>query len=68
MSPGSSTESYPAFAHIGLRENPGKTLNQPQPGIGDHQCGFRRNRSTIDQIFCIRQILEENWEYKMSRD
>ncbi|KAJ4430851.1 hypothetical protein ANN_19442 [Periplaneta americana] len=28
MSPGSSTESYPAFAHIGLRENPGKNLNQ----------------------------------------
>ncbi|KAJ4429181.1 hypothetical protein ANN_26184 [Periplaneta americana] len=25
MSPGSSTESYPAFARIGLRENPGKT-------------------------------------------
>ncbi|KAJ4447284.1 hypothetical protein ANN_09288 [Periplaneta americana] len=24
MSPGSSTYSYPAFAHIGLRENPGK--------------------------------------------
>ncbi|KAJ4432336.1 hypothetical protein ANN_20955 [Periplaneta americana] len=28
MSPGSRTESYPAFAHIGLRENPGKNLNQ----------------------------------------
>jgi len=28
--------------------------------IGDHQCGFRRNRSTIDHIFCIRQILEKN--------
>ncbi|KAJ4429783.1 hypothetical protein ANN_21987 [Periplaneta americana] len=28
MSPGSSTESYPVFARIGLRENPGKTLNQ----------------------------------------
>ncbi|KAJ4427414.1 hypothetical protein ANN_25036 [Periplaneta americana] len=28
MSPGSSTENYPAFAHIGLRENPGKNLNQ----------------------------------------
>ncbi|KAJ4448490.1 hypothetical protein ANN_10506 [Periplaneta americana] len=28
MSPGSSTESYPAFAHVGLRENPGKNLNQ----------------------------------------
>jgi hypothetical protein len=26
--------------------------------IGDHQCGFRRNRSTTDQIFCIHQILE----------
>jgi hypothetical protein len=27
--------------------------------IGDHQCGFRRNRSTTDQIFCIRQTLEK---------
>jgi hypothetical protein len=25
--------------------------------IGDHQCGFRRNRSTTDQIFCFPQIL-----------
>jgi hypothetical protein len=32
--------------------------------IGDHQCGFRRNRSTTDHIFCIRQILEKKWEYK----
>jgi hypothetical protein len=31
--------------------------------IGDHQCGFRRNRSTTDQIFCICQILEKKWEY-----
>jgi hypothetical protein len=31
--------------------------------IGDHQCGFQRNRSTTDQIFCIRQILEKKWEY-----
>jgi len=30
--------------------------------IGDHQCGFRRNRSTTDHIFCIRQILEKKWE------
>jgi hypothetical protein len=28
--------------------------------IGNHQCGFRRNRSTMDQIFYIRQILEKN--------
>jgi hypothetical protein len=27
--------------------------------IGDHQCGFRRNRSTTDQISCIYQILEK---------
>ena len=27
--------------------------------IGDHQCGFRRNRLTTDRIFCIRQILEK---------
>jgi competence CoiA-like predicted nuclease len=31
--------------------------------IGDHQCGFRRNRSPTDQIFCIRQILEKKREY-----
>ncbi|KAJ4448857.1 hypothetical protein ANN_00248 [Periplaneta americana] len=30
MSPGSSTESYPAFARIGLRENPGKTSTRFQ--------------------------------------
>ncbi|KAJ4434666.1 hypothetical protein ANN_23233 [Periplaneta americana] len=28
MNPGSNTESYPAYAPIGLRENPGKNLNQ----------------------------------------
>ena len=31
--------------------------------IGDHQCGFRRNRSSIDHIYCIRQTLEKKWEY-----
>jgi len=31
--------------------------------IGDHQCGFRRNGSTTDHIFCIRQILEKKWEH-----
>jgi hypothetical protein len=34
--------------------------------IGDHQCGFRRNRSTTDRIFCIRQILKKKWEYNES--
>jgi len=31
--------------------------------IGDDECGFRRNRSATDHIFCIRQILEIKWEY-----
>ncbi|KAJ4446576.1 hypothetical protein ANN_13273 [Periplaneta americana] len=36
MSPGSSTESYPAFAHIELRGKPRKNLNQLQ-SISDIQ-------------------------------
>jgi hypothetical protein len=31
--------------------------------IGDHQCGFRCDRSTTDKIFCIHQIMEKKWEY-----
>jgi hypothetical protein len=31
--------------------------------IGDHQCGFRRNRSPMAHIFYIRKILEKNWKY-----
>jgi Reverse transcriptase (RNA-dependent DNA polymerase). len=31
--------------------------------IGEYQCGFRRNRSTIDHKFSIRSILEKKWEY-----
>jgi hypothetical protein len=31
--------------------------------LGIISCGFRRNRSTTDQLFCIRQILENKWEY-----
>jgi sorting nexin-29 len=31
--------------------------------IGEHQYGFRRNRSTTDHIFCICQILQKKWEY-----
>jgi hypothetical protein len=31
--------------------------------IGDHQCGFLHNSSTVDQVFYIWQILEKKWEY-----
>ena len=30
---------------------------------GDHQCGFQRNRSATDHVFCIHQMLEKKWEY-----
>jgi hypothetical protein len=29
--------------------------------IGEHHCGFGRNRSTTDHIFCICHISEKNW-------
>ena len=28
--------------------------------IGDHQCEFRRHRSTIDHIFCIVKYVRKN--------
>ena len=31
--------------------------------IGEYQCGFTRNRSTVDHIFSIRQMLQKMWEY-----
>jgi sorting nexin-29 len=31
--------------------------------IWDHQRGYRSNKSPMDQIFYIRQILEKKWEY-----
>ncbi|KAJ4430292.1 hypothetical protein ANN_22504 [Periplaneta americana] len=41
MSSGSSTESYSAFAHIGLRENSGKNLNQGVKEVVDRNIGSR---------------------------
>jgi sorting nexin-29 len=33
--------------------------------IGDYQCGFHQGRSTYDQIFTIRQILEKCNEFQI---
>jgi len=41
---------------------PSRLIPHAKEIIWDHQCGFRRNRSTIEHIFCIRQILEKKWE------
>ena len=30
--------------------------------IGEFQCGFWMNRSTVDHIFRIRQILDKKWD------
>jgi len=40
-------------------------LSAPQAEeiIGDHQCRFRRNRSSTDHIFCIYHIPDTKWEY-----
>ncbi|KAJ4433911.1 hypothetical protein ANN_16224 [Periplaneta americana] len=62
MSPGSSTESYPAFTRIGLRENCGK---EPQPGNlprSEFEPGHLFSRS--DALTVTPQIMEKKWEYK----
>ncbi|KAJ4441848.1 hypothetical protein ANN_11707 [Periplaneta americana] len=47
MSPGSTTESYPAFARIGLRETPEKPQpgNLPRPGFEPGPPGFAARRA-----------------------
>ncbi|KAJ4448277.1 hypothetical protein ANN_10291 [Periplaneta americana] len=46
ISPGSSTSSYPAFAYIGLRENPGKNLNRVTYPNRDSNPGHLVSRPT----------------------
>jgi len=36
-----------------------------EPEIGNYQMGFRPNRSTIDNIFIVRQIYEKCYEYNI---
>jgi hypothetical protein len=35
--------------------------------IGNYHCGFRKNRSTTNRIFTLRQILEKTKEFGIER-
>jgi sorting nexin-29 len=34
--------------------------------IGEYQAGFRPGRSTVDQLFTVKQTLKNCWEYNLS--
>ncbi|KAJ4449169.1 hypothetical protein ANN_00565 [Periplaneta americana] len=61
MSQGSSTENYPAFARIGLRENPGKNLNQvtcPDRDSNPGHLASQPDALTVTPQAIQRQMLE----------
>ena len=53
--------AYKIFAII-LNE---KLVDIIETELGDYQSGFRPNRSTADNIFMVRQIIEKCYEYNI---
>ena len=53
--------TYKIFAILLNKRLTGITKNK----LGDFQMGFRPNRSTIDNIFIVRQIFEKCYEYNI---
>jgi len=51
---------YKVFARILLKRL------QPiaEECIGDYQCGFRKGKSTIDQLSVIGRIIEKKYEFR----
>ncbi|KAJ4443369.1 hypothetical protein ANN_05037 [Periplaneta americana] len=64
MNPESSTESYPAFAHIRLTENPGKNLNQVNCPDRESNPGHLVSRpdalNVTPQVWTPRRRWEDN--------
>lgn len=42
-----------------------RLISYMEKEVGEYQCGFRKGRSTIDQIFTARQVLEKSLEYNV---
>jgi sorting nexin-29 len=52
---------YKIFANILYQ----RLLPYAEETVGEYKCGFRTERSTIDQLFSIRQILEKCTEFNI---
>lgn len=50
--------AYKLFAKVLL----GRLAGFADSLVGDYQCGFRPGRSTIDQIFNVKQYADKSWE------
>lgn len=52
------TSAYKVLSNILLSS----LLPYSEKEIGKYECGFRKGRSTVDQIFTLRMILEKGLE------
>ena len=52
-----------AIQESSMRSALRKCRERVESKLEDTQGGFRAGRSTIDQIFTLRQIFEKSWEY-----
>lgn len=52
---------YKIFAMIVTR----RLINLAEKVLREYQCGFRPERSTVDQIFAIKQSMEKSYEHSI---